>query len=153
MSRLTVEIVETFWLKLNKPQRCAALREVGVVPPNSALNFTQQRLGLLKVSEERKLTKFRAALQAALPAKRRGPISFELKLSAVAACASAGLLRHAPGDLWHQADADSPSFDHDVVIAAINAGWLKTFAFSDGEQSFGFAVVTKKGFIALGKPS
>lgn len=156
---LPVDIVQTFWLRLNKASRCALLREMDVIPANSSLNFTQQRLGLLKVAEERKLTKFRAALKAHLPAGRRGPVpavSSELKRAAVALAAETGFLFRWQDDAnWQPAHlTDDVEIHTDAVVrAGLKAGWIKRFHSNIGGNEFEFAAVTAAGYAALEKRS
>lgn len=66
MKALPHDLVQFFWRDLDEQTRCGILRKLEVVPANSALNFTQQRLGLLAIAEKRKITKFRTEINAAL---------------------------------------------------------------------------------------
>lgn len=156
---LPADVVQTFWLRLNKASRCALLREMDVVPANSSLNFTQQRLGLLKVAEERKITKLRAALKAHLPVGRRGPVpavSKELQRAAVALAAQTGFLyQWQAGESWQPATlTDDADIHPDAVVrACVKAGWLKIFKFNASDRELRFAVVTAAGYAALEKQS
>lgn len=163
MSRLTADVVETFWRDLDDSAQCAVLRQLDVVPVNSTLNFTQKRLGLLKVAEQRKLTKFRAELKGASRscgwrgAGRRGPKSgapLEVQRACVALCASQGFLLKDK-DMWHPATLAAHADIHTdyVVLAAIKSGWLKRFHFNNGGMEFLFVVVTAAGHAALEQSS
>lgn len=156
---LPVEVVETFWRDLDESARCAVLRKLDVVPVNSTLNFTQQRLGLLKVAEQRKLTKFRAELKVASRsagwrgAGRRGPTagaSLTVQRACVSLCASQGFLLRDK-EMWHPATLAAHAVTHVdyIVLAAIKSGWLKRFHFNNGGMEFSFVVVTAAGHAAL----
>lgn len=138
-----------------------------VVAGNGSLTFAQQRLGLLEVAKKRKVSKFRAALNALLPTPPRrgfyprGPrapapvVSAELQRAALALCAKVGLLREA-GESWRPAaQSDNPDIQcpDTVVQAAVKRGWFQTFQFQSGHLMFKFVAVTAAGHAALEKQS
>lgn len=156
------DVCDIFWLGVDNLSKDAILRDLELAPDGDRpLTLQERRMGLLASAEKRKITKFRAALNAALPDKRgRGrpafaapAISAKMQLDAAAVAANTGFLL-CENETWKPANFSAGGVFTDAVVqAAIKSGWLQSFRFNNSDNEFDFVIITPAGTAALEAPA